>query len=61
MIDDLWQRFVPAKLFEEKIYPEIWDEPEDELKDEYGWYFNDLKSFVQSASSADNSIVIVIL
>jgi hypothetical protein len=60
-IDDLWQRFVPAKLFEEKIYPEIWDEPEEELKDEYGWYFNDLKSFVQGASSAGNSIVIVIL
>lgn len=60
-IDDLWQRFDPAKMFEEKIYPEIWDEPEEELRDEYGWYFNDLKTFVEGASSADNSILIVIV
>jgi hypothetical protein len=60
-INDLWQRFDPVKMGQEKIYPEIWDEPEGELKDEYGWYFDDLKNFVRSASSAENSIVIVIV
>lgn len=60
-IDDLWQRFDPAKMFEEKIYPEIWDEPEQELKEEYGWYFNDLRGFVRSASGSDDSILVVIV
>jgi hypothetical protein len=60
-INDLWQRFDPVKMSQEKIYPEIWDEPEGELKDEYGWYFDDLKNFVRSASSAENAIVIVIV
>lgn len=60
-IEGLWQRFDPAKMFEQQIYPEIWDEPEEELKDEYGWYFNDLKNFVRSAASDDNFILVVLV
>jgi hypothetical protein len=60
-INEIWLRFDPAKMSKEGIYPEIWDEPEEELKDEYGMYFNELKDFVRSASSNDNSIVMVIV
>jgi hypothetical protein len=60
-VDELWKRFDPEQMSKEKIYPEIWDEPEEELRDEYGWYFNDLKSFVRDARSQDNSIIIVVV
>jgi Domain of unknown function (DUF1877) len=55
------ERFDPVKMSEENIYPGIWDEPKEDLRDEYGEYFNELKSFVRDASSNDNSIVVVLL
>jgi hypothetical protein len=59
-IDDIWTRFDPEKMSVDKIYPFIWDEVEEELKDEYGWYFEQLKGFVRDASNADQAIVIVV-
>ena len=60
-IDDLWARFDPKQMSRDKVYPEIWDEPEDDLKDEYGRYFDELKRFVREAARAGDAILIAIV
>ena len=59
-IDDLWARFDPERMSADQVYPDIWDEPEEELKEEYGWYFDELKSFVSNASDSGDALVIAI-
>lgn len=49
---DLWAKFNAEELAIEEIYPDIWDEDEAELKEEYLEYFEQLKAFV--AHVADN-------
>jgi hypothetical protein len=58
--DDLWSRFVPAEMNELGIYPQIWDEPESDLRDEYLMYFRELKSFLDKAVAAKNGIMVTI-
>src|SRR6266481_2353944 len=45
----LWDRFDADKLAAEGVYPNIWDEPEQDLKQEYLTYFRQLKQFVEQA------------
>lgn len=42
--DELWSRFDPAVLDEASIYPMIWDEDEENLREEYLDYFHQLNS-----------------
>ena len=59
-IDDaeLWSRFDAEAMDESEVYPGIWDEPEEDLKDEYLFYFNDLKKLVAAAASRRNSLLV---
>ncbi len=56
--DDLWSRFDPARMEAEGIYPGIWDEPEQDLRDEYLTYFHNLKAFVRQASENGNAVIV---
>lgn len=58
--DDFWRRFDPAAMEREGIYPGIWDEPENELREEYGGYLRELKEFI-AAASADGQAVLVVI
>ena len=44
--DDLWTKFNADEMTGEEIYPDIWDEDEEDLREEYLEYFEQLKSFV---------------
>ncbi|MEW4569427.1 YfbM family protein [Tautonia sp. JC769] len=61
-IDDaqLWGRFDPGAMAEEGIYPNIWDEPAADLREEYTGYFRDLKAFLRRASDDGRAVVITI-
>ncbi|WP_169980191.1 YfbM family protein [Tautonia rosea] len=61
-IDDarLWGRFDPGAMVEEGIYPNIWDEPAADLREEYTGYFRDLKAFLHQASDDGMAVVITI-
>jgi hypothetical protein len=38
----------------EGIYPEIWDEAEEDLKDEYLMYFREMKAFIHRVAKNHN-------
>lgn len=54
----LWGRFDSRRMREEGIYPEIWDDPESDLRDEYVMYFNQLKAFVSQASAKGQGVIV---
>jgi hypothetical protein len=59
-VDDvaLWSRFDAEAMTEQGVYPSIWDESEEDLKDEYLSYFNNLKELVATAGSRGQGLVI---
>jgi hypothetical protein len=59
-IDDeaLWSNFDPDAMTEQGVYPVIWDEPEEDLKHEYLFYFHDLKQLVAAAASRGESVLV---
>lgn len=54
--DELWSRFNPEEMNEQEIYPNIWDEPEEDLKEEYLMYFNELKILIAAAATRGDSL-----
>jgi hypothetical protein len=42
------------------IYPGIWDEDEDELKEEYLMYFGQLKKLVAAAAAQGHGLLVTI-
>lgn len=53
-------RFDPAALDEAGVYPQIWDEPLDDLLEEYSGYFQQLKSLVVRAADSNSGLLVVI-
>jgi hypothetical protein len=58
--DQLWERFDPERMTEEDVYPGIWDESEDDLREEYLEYFHVLKKFIHRASTANQGFLVSI-
>jgi hypothetical protein len=58
--DELWSRFDADEMERQEIYPGIWDEPEDELKEEYLTYFHELKQVVATAAQGGQGLVVSI-
>ena len=58
--EQLWQRFDPEQMSSECVYPEIWDEPEDDLKEEYLMYFKELKRLIGDAARGGKAVLISI-
>ena len=44
----------------QNIYPMIWDEPEADLKEEYLFYFNDLKKLIANAAATGQGLLVVL-
>jgi hypothetical protein len=55
---ELWSRFDADDMNVQEIYPMIWDEPEDDLRDEYLMYFRELKAFVAQAANDGLALVL---
>ncbi len=58
--EDFVRNFDPACLTDAEIYPQIWDEPIEELKQEYDSYLQQLKIHVRRASESGQAILVVI-
>ena len=56
----LWANYDAAKFTSAGIYPEIWDEPADELEEEYVDSFEMLKEFVAQVAESGDSLRIVL-
>ena len=57
--DQLWSRFDADAMTSEGIYPEIWDEPEADLKDEYTMYFRGIKQLIADAASQGHGLLLM--
>jgi hypothetical protein len=44
-----------------EVYPMIWDEPEDELREEHEAYFHELKRVVRIAAQQDMGLLVQIM
>jgi hypothetical protein len=58
--DELWGRFDPELMEAESIYPGIWDEEEEELRDEYLTYFHELKKVVAQAGKEGMGLLVTL-
>jgi hypothetical protein len=58
--EQLWQRFDPDRMTDEGVYPVIWDEPEEELREEYLEYFHAMKDLIHRANRAGNALLLSI-
>ena len=58
--DELWGRFDPELMEAESIYPGIWDEGEEELRDEYLTYFHELKKLVALAGEGEMGLLVTL-
>ena len=38
------------------VYPEVWDEPEDELREEYCDYYEELQDFIATAAEQNEAL-----
>ena len=54
------QKFDLDALNEASIYPRIWDEPREELLEEYGMYFEQLRDLVKQAAHDNHALIIAI-
>jgi hypothetical protein len=54
----LWSRFDADEMEQQEIYPGIWDEDEEDLKDEYLTYFRELKQVVAAAAQSGRGLII---
>ena len=59
--DQLWSRYDPAAMEASEVYPMIWDETEDDLREEYQSYFHDLKRVVGIAARQDMGLLVLIM
>ena len=58
--DALWSHFNPEAMTEQGVYPPIWDEQESDLRQEYLYYFHELKALVARAATQGDSLAIII-
>jgi len=53
-----WARFDPSRM--SGIYPNVWDEPEDELKEEIGSYYAELVDVYEKAAKRGDGMLVLI-
>jgi hypothetical protein len=58
--DQLWSRFDASEMEQQEVYPGIWDEAEEDLKEEYLTYFRELKQVVAAAAQSGQGLVVTI-
>jgi hypothetical protein len=56
--DDVWGRFNPQDMEAQSVYPGIWDEPEEDLREEYLSYLQELRQLLASAAEQRQALVV---
>src|SRR6478609_4045727 len=55
---DFDRNFNPEALSSAEIYPQIWDEPLEDLKQEYGSYLQEMKAHVRRAAETGQALLV---
>jgi hypothetical protein len=58
--DQLWTRYDAEQMEQLEVYPGIWDEPEEELQEEYLMYFQQLKQLVAAAAESRQGLLVTL-
>ncbi len=58
--DQVWSGFDPVAMSEEGIYPQIWDEPEIDLRDEYLFYFHEAQRLLADAVAKGSGLLVML-
>jgi hypothetical protein len=58
--EQLWERFDPADMEENGVYPGVWDEDEEDLQEEYLGYFQELKNFLRGLCENKQALLMVL-
>jgi Domain of unknown function (DUF1877) len=58
--DELWSRFDPEQMSDEGVYPDCWDEPESDLRDEYLTYFHEMKRVIAKANADGHGLLVML-
>lgn len=58
--DALWSRFDTDEMEQQHVYPGIWDEDEEDLREEYLTYFHELKQIVAAAAQSGQGLLVTI-
>ena len=56
--EQFWSQFDPDEMHQQGVYPEIWDEPADELQEEYTMYLEGLQEFLSAAVSNGQGLLV---
>jgi hypothetical protein len=56
--EQFWSRFDADVMTEKGIYPGVWDEPEDDLREEYVMYFLQLKELIALAARDKQALLV---
>jgi hypothetical protein len=59
--DQFWAGYDSQQFEADGVYPGIWDEPPDDLREEYVSYLHELQKFVGRVAAAGGQIIVVIL
>ena len=59
--DQFWAGFDAAEFEADGVYPGIWDEPADELRDEHIGYLREVRELVGRVAAAGGEIVVAIV
>jgi hypothetical protein len=58
--DQFWIRFDADQMTAEGVYPQIWDEAESDLRDEYVMYFHQMKRLISNASAKGCALLLML-
>lgn len=58
--EEFARRFDLGELAEADVYPSVWDEPLEDLLEEFGAYFDEAKAIVERAAAEGEALLIVI-
>jgi hypothetical protein len=58
--EDFARRFDLEALGREHVYPDIWDEPLDDLLQEYLHYFHVMKEYIARAASQQKALIVLL-
>jgi hypothetical protein len=58
--DQFWSRFDAEQMSTEGIYPQIWEEPESDLRDEYVMYFKQMKRLISDANAKGCALLLLL-
>jgi hypothetical protein len=56
----LWSRFNAEEMEQLAVYPGIWDEPAEDLQEEYLGYFHELKQLAASATQQGLGLIVTL-